>query len=110
MFVIAVISQKGGAGKTTLALNLAVAATRDGIKTTVLDVDPQASATCWGDARGGAPPIVIAAQASRLSILLSAEVRRDTALVVIDTGPANDSVALEAAKLADMVLVPCRAS
>jgi chromosome partitioning protein len=110
MLTIAIVSQKGGAGKTTIALNLAVAATMEGLSTAVLDTDPQASATRWGDARAGASPTVTAAQASRLPILLAAERRKNTAVVVIDTGPASDTAALAAARLADLILIPCRPS
>lgn len=110
MLTVAVISQKGGAGKTTIALNLAVAATRAGLPVAILDIDPQASATRWADAREGAPPAVTAAQASRLPILLAAEQRQGAALAVIDTGPASDTAALAAARLADLILIPCRPS
>lgn len=109
MWTVAVISQKGGAGKTTIALNLAVAAQQRGMPAAVLDIDPQASATRWVDARGR-PPVVTAAQASRLPILLAAERRQGAAVTLIDTGPANDSAALAAARLADLILIPCRAS
>lgn len=110
MLTVAVISQKGGAGKTTIALNLAVAGTRAGLAVAVLDIDPQASATRWADAREGIPPAVTAAQASRLPILLAAERRKGAALTVIDTGPASDTAALAAARLADFILIPCRPS
>lgn len=110
MLVVAIISQKGGAGKTTVALNLAVAATQAGLSAAVLDIDPQASATRWSDAREGIPPAVTAAQASRLPILLAAERRKGVALAVIDTGPASDTAALAAARLADLILIPCRPS
>ena len=100
MLTIAVIAQKGGVGKTTVALNLAVAAVREGLSVAVLDTDPQASAARWGDSRGGEPPTVAAAQASRLPILLAAERRKGVDLVLIDTGPANDTSALAAARLA----------
>ena len=68
MNTIAIISQKrGGAGKTTVALHLAVSSTRAGRNTAIIDLDPQASAASWGDRREAALPVVLSAHASRLS-------------------------------------------
>ena len=51
MKVLSLISQKGGVGKTTLATALAVAATQDGKRVVMMDLDPQASASFWMDTR-----------------------------------------------------------
>ena len=51
MKIIAIISEKGGAGKTTLAVNLAVAAEAHGLATAIFDLDPRANSTVWGDSR-----------------------------------------------------------
>ena len=56
MNTIAIISQKGGAGKTTVALHLAVSSTRAGRNTAIIDLDPQASAASWRDRREAALP------------------------------------------------------
>ena len=53
MYTIAIISQKGGAGKTTLALHLAVASEQAGKSAAIIDLDPQASASRWKDRRQG---------------------------------------------------------
>ena len=59
MPTIAIISQKGGAGKTTLALHLAAAAEDAGHTALVIDLDPQATASQWAAWRKDAPPVVI---------------------------------------------------
>ena len=59
MLTVAVISQKGGARKTTLALHLATAAHADGLPTVIVDTDPQATASRWGKWRAGKDPDVI---------------------------------------------------
>ena len=108
MKVIAILSQKGGAGKTTIALHLAVAAERDGRSAAIIDLDPQASATSWGDSREAETPAVVSAQAARLPQVLEAARDAGADLVVIDTAPHSESAALAAARAADLILIPCR--
>lgn len=109
MKTIAIVSQKGGAGKTTLALHIAAAAEAAGLPSVIIDLDPQASAAGWGDSRQGEAPVVVALPYSRLSHGLQAAVDGGAELVVIDTAPHSDSVAIAAIKAADLVLIPCRA-
>ena len=110
MIKIALLSQKGGTGKTTLALNLAVAATLDGKSTAVIDLDPQASMTQWGDSREDDEPFVISAQASRLSHLIEQCKNNDADTVIIDTAPHAEQAALAAARVADAIFIPCKPS
>jgi chromosome partitioning protein len=108
MKTIAILSQKGGAGKTTLALHLAVAAVQDHLNTLVVDLDPQASAAKWGDRRQAELPVVVSSHASRLAAVLDNARSNDGQLAILDTAPHSDSIAVQAARTADLILVPCR--
>jgi chromosome partitioning protein len=108
MQIVAIISQKGGAGKTTLAVNLAVAAEREDVPTVIIDLDPQASCKTWHDLRGKDAPVVVSAQASRMSEVIEVARSNGAELVIIDTAPHSESGALGAARAADLVLIPCR--
>jgi len=110
MKTLAIISRKGGAGKTTIALHLAVAAEEKGIATAIFDLDPQASAAIWSDHRGNPIPAVIPAQSPRLSALLSQAKEQKADLVILDTAPHADGIASDAANYADLILIPCRPS
>ena len=108
MKTIAIISQKGGAGKTTIAIHLAVAAERRGMKTALFDLDPQASASSWSDKRESPSPAVVSAQAARLPNLLEQAAAQLADLVIIDSAPNADAASLAAARAADLILIPCR--
>jgi chromosome partitioning protein len=108
MRTIAIISQKGGAGKTTLAVHLATAAAVDHV-TLLVDTDPQATASRWGEWRGGGDPEVIDCGApSLLQSKLGKARDLGAELAIIDTPPHADAMARQAAKLADLILIPCR--
>ena len=108
MKVIAIVSQKGGAGKTTLALNLAVAAERAGTRAAILDLDAQASAVVWADVRNAAQPEVRPCLPQRLGREIERIARDGAEFVVLDTAPHAEGAALAAARAAELVLVPCR--
>ena len=107
---IAMISQKGGSGKTTLALALAVAHEQALGAAVVADLDPQGSAVAWHRFRSVERPLVEAVHPPRLSRAVEAFRKAGAGLVVVDTAPHASAGALAAAKLADLVLVPCRPS
>ncbi len=108
MKTIAVLSQKGGAGKTTLAIHLADEATAQGKRVLLMDLDPQGSAVLWGRARGERAPDISPVHEAAFP----SEVRRAEAegydFLFIDTSPHSDRGALLAARAAKLVLVPCR--
>lgn len=108
MKIIAIISQKGGAGKTTLALHLAVAAEKAGQTSVIIDLDPQASATNWKDSRTDDAPVVVSAQSARLTSVLDVAKKEGAEICIIDTAPHSESAALAAARASDLILIPCR--
>ena len=108
VLIIAIVAQKGGTGKTTLALTIAVAAEQAGRTAVVLDIDPQATACKWGDRREASTPVVLDAQPARLSRALAAAEAQGVDLVVIDTPARLETAALEAARLSSLVVIPCR--
>ncbi|MGH6794677.1 MAG: AAA family ATPase [Methylocella sp.] len=108
MFTISLIGQKGGTGKTTTALGLAVAAARAGHDVAVIDLDPQATAAKWKDRREDENPPVVSAQASRLRQTLDTAQAQGIDYAIVDTAGRNDDSALSAARAADLVLIPSR--
>ena len=109
MKTISFLSQKGGTGKTTLCLHLAVAAERAGKPAVILDLDPQASSTAWKDNRAAETPVTVSLQFSRLGQTLSASGQSGASVAFIDSAPHSDQVAMAAAEAADLILIPCRA-
>jgi len=109
MYIVSMLSQKGGTGKTTLSLHLAVASEKVGKRAVVIDLDPQASSAEWKDSRKSDTPIVVPIPATRLPQAVQAARDGNADLVLIDTAPHSGDVALAAAEAADLVLIPCRA-
>lgn len=108
MKIVAVISQKGGAGKTTIAVHLATAAHLAGYETAIFDLDPQATAETWGQWREDRPPEVISAKGATLARSLDRARSAGAGLIVLDTPGAAEGAALAAAEAADLILIPCR--
>lgn len=105
---VAIISQKGGVGKTTLATGLAVAAERRGRTAAVFDLDPQASAAFWKDTRDADDPAVLSIQPARLAHMMQAAADGGCDLAIIDAPPFAKDIAFEAAERADFILIPTR--
>ena len=107
MQVIVIASQKGGAGKTTLAIHLAAQAAETR-RVLVMDLDPQGSAMEWANRRGEKAPDVMAAHPATIQKEVDRAKVDGYELVVLDTAPHADHAALQAARAADLVVVPCR--
>jgi len=110
MKVLAVLSQKGGVGKTTLATCLAVAAAEDGKAVVVFDLDPQATASFWQDVRINAEPAVVSVAPIRVPAMIAASRSRGADLIIIDGAAVARDVTHEGARCADFVLIPTRAA
>ena len=110
MKTIAVLSQKGGSGKTTLALHLAVAAHQDGKTAVVADLDEQASATMWHKARKDPLPHVQPTHSAALEQFAAEAGRQGVDFLFIDTAPQSDKPAINAAEAADLILIVCKPS
>src|SRR3546814_7790084 len=89
MPTIAIISQKGGAGKTTLALHLAAAAEDSGHTALVIDLDPPAPASQWAAWRQDVPPVVIDSAPPRLAAKIEQATAQGAEFIVIDTAPCR---------------------
>ena len=106
---IAVTNKKGGAGKSTLAINLAAAAAAAKIATAIIDLDPdQQAASKWRDSRTADSPIVLSAVYSRLPQALAEAESRGAELILLDTPALVESIISAAIAVADIVLIPCR--
>jgi chromosome partitioning protein len=107
---IALLSQKGGSGKTTLAIHLAVAAEAAGERVYLLDTDPQGSAVAWKQARQLDQPSTVSATPSTIGRILENAKQNEATLVVIDTAPHLQPGTSQVVAQADILLIPCRPS
>jgi len=111
MLVIAVASQKGGCGKTTLSGHLAVEAEKVGAgPVTLIDTDPQGSLSHWWNAREAQSPQFAKVSVFELENALAHLARTGTQLAIIDTPPAVSESILQVIAHADLVIVPTRPS
>jgi chromosome partitioning protein len=108
MKVISLVTQKGGSGKSTLCVSLAVAAQEAGRTVCILEMDKQATASQWSQARKGEPPEVSPITVERLEYAIAKLKGAECEFVFIDT-PGIDSPGTNAAiRVSDLCLIPCR--
>ena len=113
MKTLTFVTQKGGAGKTTLAASMAVAAAEAGEKVVALDLDPQGSLASWGESRKEESPAVdrIAPdQIAQLPQILDALKGQGFTLAILDTAGIESTSGNLAMKAADLCLIPARPS
>ena len=105
--IIALITIKGGAGKTTLAACLGAEFRKQGQEVTMIDADPQQSLAAW---YGDSKPL------SNITLIANAEntaaaiAQQQPGLVIVDTAGFANKTTIEIAQIADVVLIPCRSS
>src|SRR5215210_1976487 len=113
MRTITLVTQKGGAGKTTLAASLAVAAAQAGETVVALDLDPQGSLASWGDTRTVERPAIDRVGTEKLPQLpaiLTALGKRGFTLAILDTAGTESTGGNLAMRAADLALIPARPS
>ncbi|MGR4866389.1 AAA family ATPase [Caulobacter sp. LARHSG274] len=108
MKIVAVISRKGGAGKTTLSINLALTAHLAGWKTMLADIDPQRSASDALRARTAAGPTLAEINAGKLFQARSQALHDGYDVMLIDTPAAPDADVAVAVNSADLCVLVCR--
>ena len=108
MQVIAVLNQKGGSGKTTIATHLARALQLAGVDVLLVDSDPQGSARDWAAVRDDQPVPVVGIDRPTIERDLKNVARKD--FVVIDGAPQAADLAISAIKVANFVLIPVQPS
>lgn len=111
MRIIAVTSQKGGSGKTTITGHLAVAAAQeDDNVVAVIDTDPQGSLSDWWNERGGNAPAFVRTSLATLEQDLASLKDQGVRMVFIDTPPAITGAIQSVVQKADLVIIPTRPS
>lgn len=105
----AIVNKKGGCSKTTLATQLAVYANQIGLRTLLLDIDPQGSASVWHDERGreSTPTVYPTIPDDVIKVIKGAQQTEGLIdLIIIDTAPHADKGVIAAIKFADLIICP----
>jgi chromosome partitioning protein len=110
MKTLSVLSRKGGSGKTTVSVSLAIAARQAGLKTVLADVDPLRSAAVVLAGRQDAASLLLETSATKLRAVQDACRREACDLLIVDTPPAPEGDVLRAVEISDLCLAVARPS
>lgn len=108
--IIGVLSQKGGVGKTTIAVNLAATFAKSGQRVLLVDADPQGSALQWSAARDADPLFSVVGMAKSTLHRELPDIAKDYDIVVIDGAPRVNELGRAAILASDLVLIPVQPS
>ena len=108
MRTIAFVTQKGGSGKSTLCINLSIAAQEAGRSVCILEMDRQATISDWAENRDGKGPEVAQVDANQLDAVIDRLQGSGYHYVFIDTPGVDSPGTLSAIRAADLCVIPCR--
>ena len=108
MKVLSLVTQKGGSGKSTLCTSLAVAAQEAGHSVCILEMDKQATASQWSQARSGQAPEVAQVPSDKLDGVIERLRSASYDFIFIDTPGVDSPGTHSAIRVSDLCLVPCR--
>jgi chromosome partitioning protein len=105
MMIISVVNQKGGVGKTTIAINIGIGMARRNYKVGFLDTDPQGTASQWQSIEGNVA-FEVRRHPSRVSTGEIMDVEQNHGVLIIDTPPAIGEITQSVLELSDLAIIP----